>query len=61
MIVNPAISDTEPLIDLIRTDTAQHLPEEYSDNYTVISSGEELQMLLLNGFHQFQAWKDRIL
>ncbi|HFC8512932.1 TPA: hypothetical protein ACFP31_001872 [Neisseria subflava] len=61
VIVNPQISDTEPLFILLEQDTAQHLPEEYSDNYTVISSGEELQMLLLNGFHQFQAWKSRIL
>ena len=61
VIVNPQVSDTEPLFILLEQDTAQHLPEEYSDNYTVISSGEELQMLLLNGFHQFQAWKNRIL
>ena len=61
VIVNPQVSDTEPLFILLEQDTAQHLPEEYSDNYTVISFGEELQMLLLNGFYQFQAWKNRIL
>lgn len=61
VIANPQFSGTEPLFILLKQDTARHLPDGYSDNYTVVSCGEELRMLLLNGFQRFQAWKNRIL